>query len=201
MIQSTILFCSDHLCYCSQFQYNIRIGKQHYYNFITINYILNILANEMDTISHGDELAYLFEPLNLDGTPLKESQMSSQQDEMVRNMFTKTITDFAKDGQIYLHGKIVPTFTSDSNNFIDISSNPEISNKFRYCEMALWAGLRERLMDASCQAQNALLSALGGPVAPLMNITEQLGTAEITNTLSKPLGTLTKPQSPFNILG
>ncbi|KAI4467459.1 carboxylesterase [Holotrichia oblita] len=152
----------------------------------------NITTDEDDTICHGDELAYLFEPLNLDGTPLKDSQISNQQDEVVRDIFTQTITDFAKDGQIYLHGRAVPAFTGDSNNFVEISSNPEISNKFRYCEMALWAGLGERLKDASCQAQNTLLGALGAPVAPLMNIPVQLGTGKMTNAQSIPFGTLEK---------
>ncbi|KRT82713.1 hydrolase [Oryctes borbonicus] len=135
----------------------------------------NAEAKEKDTVSHGDDLAYLFEPMNLDGSPLKESQIYDQQDEAVRDFFTQTIVDFAGNGKIRLNDKLVPGFTTNANNFIEISSKPKISNKFRYCEMGLWAGLGDRLKDVSCQVQDSFMGILGAPVSPLKNTTNQVG--------------------------
>ncbi|GJQ76573.1 hypothetical protein Trydic_g2270 [Trypoxylus dichotomus] len=146
----------------------------------------NIATGEKDTVSHGDDLAYLFEPLDLDGSPLKEPQIHDEQDEGVRDLFTQTIVDFIGNGSIRLNNQLVPKFTSNANNFIEISSQPKISNKFRYCEMALWAGLGDRLKDVSCQVQDGFLGVVGAPLSPLKNATSQVG----TELLKKPTGNL-----------
>lgn len=122
----------------------------------------------------------------------------------MRDFFIGTIADFAREGKIRLGNNLIPGFTSNANNFIEISSQPKVSDKFRYCEMALWAGLGERLKDVSCAVKDTILDALGAPIPVITDVQNQLGTENLTNTLTKPLGGLLSPSSsnPFgNMFG
>lgn len=106
-------------------------------------------------------MTYLFEARNLDGTPIDEKfDNLDETDSKVRDIFTTMISDFVRYGKIQVDGKDVPTFSPSSNDFVSISAKPKLLNNFKYCEMALWAGLTQRLQSASCQYLDALSSTL-----------------------------------------
>lgn len=106
-------------------------------------------------------MAYLFEARNLDGTPLNgEIDDLDETDSKVRDIFTTMISDFVRHGKIQIEGKDVPSFSPKGNDFVSISAKPKLLNNFKYCEMALWAGLTQRLQSASCQYLDALSSTL-----------------------------------------
>nr|XP_022902159.1 esterase E4-like [Onthophagus taurus] len=106
--------------------------------------------------SHGDDLSYLFEPKNLDGTDFEEPEVMDDEDKKVRDIYTKMIADFVRNGKLQVQNKLIPSFTSLQSNFVEISSNPTIEKDFRFCEMALWAGLAERLQSTTCQYLNQI---------------------------------------------
>lgn len=66
------------------------------------------------------------------------------------------ISMFARHGRIHIDKKEIPSFSDRSNNYVQISARPKLLNNFRFCEMALWAGLTERLKSATCQLLQVL---------------------------------------------
>lgn len=109
-----------------------------------------------DVVSHGDELSYLFDVHDIHGESLETNGPVSEEDDKVRDIFTQMIADFAKNGKLTLENREVRSFSSAANNFIQIKPKPALSNNFRFCEMALWCGITERLKSQSCQFFRAL---------------------------------------------
>lgn len=177
-----------------------------------------------NTVGHGDELAYLFEARSLNGTPISEMDSDfTAEDKKVRDIFTDMIATFARHGKIQVDNKDLPAFSDDKNNFMQVSSKPKIGNNFRFCEMALWAGLTQRLQSATCkvlstiqsQLQNAefmLFDTIPGIKNPVTQFENNIKDTQnkLTDAIKNPLGVFggnnqNKPmesiKNPFNIFG
>lgn len=110
-----------------------------------------------DTIGHGDELAYLFELNDIYGNSLEAKDLTlSEDDQKVRDIFTQMIADFAKTGKIHLEDKEVQPFSSKKNNFIQIKPIPVLGTDFKFCEVAIWCNLADRLKNTACSFLKAL---------------------------------------------
>ncbi|KAF5274800.1 hypothetical protein FQR65_LT00383 [Abscondita terminalis] len=114
-----------------------------------------------NTVSHGDELIYLFEPQTLNGTAIPNADDDfTHEDKIVKNIFTKIIYNFARTGKFNFGHQDYPSFSEKSNKYLKITSEPSYVNDFRFCEMALWAGITERLQSATCKALDVLQSQI-----------------------------------------
>lgn len=122
---------------------------------------MNFLDNLNDTVSHGDDLAYLFDARNLDGTPLPDEEEMTEDDVKVREIYTQMIADFVRNSKVKINENEVTPFSS-TNSFVQISAKPKQSFNFKFCEMGLWAGLAERLKSNTCQLYQVLESQLKG---------------------------------------
>lgn len=124
-----------------------------------------------DTVGHGDELAYLFDAQDIHGQPMDDVNAPiTKEDAKVRDFFTQMISDFARFGKINVGKDTAKPFSSGENNFIQIQSQPKIGKNFRFCEVALWVGLAQRLQSSTCQFIKVLDSQL-------KNVGNVLGTA------------------------
>nr|QLI62128.1 carboxylesterase 16 [Streltzoviella insularis] len=117
--------------------------------------------------SHGDELAYIFEPLDNDGNPVGE--LVSSVDGRVRENFLNLISKFAhnlspvhEDNKTLLD--LLP-FSQDNEQFIKIGQEIKTDSKFRFCEMGLWGVMTDRITGDSCQ--NIIGNLLKLPKSPL----------------------------------
>lgn len=150
------------------------------------------------SISHGDDLSYIFEARNIDGSPLENDTelLMTEEDKQVRETYTKMIAEFAKTGKITINGKAVEHFSGTSNNYIQITAKPKENKNFRFCQIGLWAGLAERLQSSTCQFLNAVTGQLKN-VENLFYDTVLKGnetmnnmSSSIVNKLGNPLGGL-----------
>ncbi|KAL1488054.1 hypothetical protein ABEB36_015423 [Hypothenemus hampei] len=123
---------------------------------------------DRNLVGHGDELAYLFDPQDMEGKPIRVSK-PSKDDVKVRAFFTKMIADFARHGEFSVDNKKVPKFNAGDNNFVQIRAKPSLADKFKFCEMALWTNIAERLKSSYCQ----FLGAVPG-VLPNLNVNKPL---------------------------
>lgn len=92
----------------------------------------------------------------MNGTPQHDDESLTKDDSKVREVFTQMISDFARHGKIHLNDEEVPAFSGGSNAFVQISPTPKVGSNFRFCEMALWAGLTQRLQMPICQAISSI---------------------------------------------
>ncbi|KAK5647280.1 hypothetical protein RI129_002172 [Pyrocoelia pectoralis] len=162
-----------------------------------------------DTVSHGDDLIYLFEANSLNGTPIANAEEDfTDDDRKMRNIFTDMIYKFAKRGKIDLNNKEVPTFSSDQNNYVQISTKPSLVNNFRFCQMGLWAGLTERLQSTMCNALNVLESQIKNTEFLLFDTIHSVG-EKVHGTQDKVESNVNKVKDfvghvvpdPFNLFG
>lgn len=109
-----------------------------------------------NTVAHGDELSYLFDPHDIEGKALLSEKEENEEDNKVREIFTQMITDFARFGKLKLGDQDVKPFSISDNNFVQITPNPKIASGFRYCEMGLWLGLAQRLQSNTCKLLKVL---------------------------------------------
>ncbi|XP_066255383.1 liver carboxylesterase 1-like [Euwallacea similis] len=112
-------------------------------------------TDSSDLVGHGDELAYLFDLQDIEGNPLPVTE-PTEDDLKVRNVFVTMIGDFARHGQISVNNEKVPSFNEGENHFVQIKPKPVLSSKFKFCEMALWTNIGERLKSGYCQFLGAL---------------------------------------------
>lgn len=109
-----------------------------------------------DTVSHGDDLAYLFDAYDVEGNPVEHEHELTDDDKQVREVFTQMIADFARYGAPKHNDKPVEPFDPKKNNFIQIKPKPAISNNFKFCEIALWCNMPDRLQSTTCEFLGAL---------------------------------------------
>lgn len=142
-----------------------------------------------DTVTHGDELAYLFDVNDIYGNSLESNMPLNEDDQKVRDIFTQMIADFAKSGRIHLQEREVQPFSSKMNNFIQIKPKPILANDFKYCEMALWCNIAERLKSTACsflQAFNTQIKNVEKVVGEVLQGGDILGGA--SNGFNKLIG-------------
>ncbi|KAG5886054.1 hypothetical protein JTB14_009503 [Gonioctena quinquepunctata] len=124
-----------------------------------------------DTVGHGDDLAYLFDAYDIEGNPLDVENNLSEDDKNVREFFTQMIADFARHGSPRMNNKDVLPFSSDKNNFLQIRAKPVLAEGFKFCEMALWCNVAERLKSTACSFLNAFEN-VGNVLGGLLNNTD-----------------------------
>nr|AQY62718.1 carboxylesterase [Cnaphalocrocis medinalis] len=135
--------------------------------------------------SHGDELAYIFEPLDDSGRSVEPS--ASQTDSHVRKSFVGLISKFAHDvGQSGKNAtklfNLIP-FSLDSNNFIKITDEIKLDKNFRFCQMGFWGNMVDRIAGSLCSNEIKELLQLKLPKLNLGDVTQL-----------KPVTNLVKPQ-------
>ncbi|CAG4934115.1 unnamed protein product [Parnassius apollo] len=114
--------------------------------------------------SHGDELAYIFEPLDEEGKPLGLEVSST--DNRVRESFVGIISKFAHNlspTQTKNNTKLFDflPFSPENDQFIKISDIVTMDKNFRFCQMGLWGNMADRITGAFCK--NVLGSILNLP--------------------------------------
>ncbi|XP_076246503.1 carboxylesterase 1E [Calliopsis andreniformis] len=157
-------------------------GKRNYgKNFLSGSPIADAKHNADGITSHGDDLGYIFGQNTITGEALRNLDEPNEEDEFVEDVFTTMIAEFARNGEPSLAtasqsgsllSNITPVFTSEANPFISISSNPQVLTKFRYCEMALWTGLTERLQSAACSLFKTTLDTIDNRAQKTINTVE-----------------------------
>lgn len=120
--------------------------------------------------AHGDDLGYIFEARHLNGTPLPHQEHLTPDDLKVRDVFTEMLSDFARNGKIHIDGAELPAFSSTTNHFLQISAKPKIGDNFRFCEMALWAGLEQRLQDPVCRIISVVRNVPGAVISKVKGL-------------------------------
>ncbi|XP_072929345.1 carboxylesterase 3 [Epargyreus clarus] len=142
--------------------------------------------------SHGDELAYLFEPLDDEGNPLNEPLSDADAD--VRDSFVGLISKFAHNthrsknrtslASVLPFPNLLP-FSEDSDQFIKISDHISLDKNFRFCQMGLWGNMADRVTGALCK--NVLGGLLNLPKLVNPGVVPDLG-AELGETSFSVLG-------------
>ncbi|XP_028161955.1 liver carboxylesterase 2-like [Ostrinia furnacalis] len=138
--------------------------------------------------SHGDELAYIFEPLDASGKSVEPA--ASQMDARVRKSFVGLITKFAHDvGEAKNKSKLfnITPFSLDTNSFIKITDEVKMDKNFRFCQMGFWGNMVDRIAGSLCSNEIKELLKLSfiPKVVDLTDITEM-----------KPISGLIKPKNP-----
>lgn len=101
-------------------------------------------------------MAYLFDAYDIEGNSLDHEHNLTDEDIQVREIFTQMIADFARYGAPKVNNKAVQPFSGKKNNFIQIRPKPVLADNFKFCEMALWCNIAERLKSTTCEFLKAL---------------------------------------------
>ncbi|XP_038221760.1 liver carboxylesterase 1F [Zerene cesonia] len=157
--------------------------------------------------AHGDELAYLFEPLDENGRPLGENV--SQTDAKVRQSFVGLFAKFArnlkanntKDNKIF---NFLPfSLSPDGEQYLKIGDKITLDKNFRFCQIGLWGNMADRLSDALCKNFFGDILKIPALLQPIAVQVDKTGNIPIVN---QGLGILTQkpmakqPQSsPFGL--
>ncbi|XP_003699503.1 carboxylesterase 1E [Megachile rotundata] len=136
--------------------------------------------------SHGDDLGYIFQRNTITGGTVPNFDESDEEDKRVEEVFTDMIAEFARNGKPNiplpaeddLLSNLTPTFSSDTNPFISITSTPRLMQQFRFCEIGLWTGLAQRLQSSTCNYFKTTLDVIN------------YGKQTAQNTIKNPVQTL-----------
>ncbi|KAJ2947375.1 hypothetical protein O0L34_g17142 [Tuta absoluta] len=116
--------------------------------------------------AHGDELAYIFEPLDDEGKPLGGEVSST--DARVRNNFVSLIAKFAHDlSPMESSNKSKMSFlpfSKKNDQFLKIGEEIKLDKDFRFCQIGLWGNMADRVTGAFCK--NVLGNLLNLPKLP-----------------------------------
>ncbi|KAI8421053.1 hypothetical protein MSG28_008179 [Choristoneura fumiferana] len=146
--------------------------------------------------SHGDELAYIFEPLDNNGKSVSGEVSGS--DARARDNFVKLIARFAHelkpvDGKNGSKLAGFLPFTSGNEQFLKINEGITMDKDFRYCQMGLWGNMANRLTGALCK----------NLIGNLLNLDKLVGTPNIKLPVQVPtnLPVQVPTNLPMNPLG
>ncbi|XP_061704438.1 carboxylesterase 4A isoform X2 [Cydia pomonella] len=141
--------------------------------------------------SHGDELAYIFEPLDENGKSITGEVSAS--DARARENFVNIISKFAhqltpvdakNDSRRPGLAGFLP-FSEGNEQFLKINEDVTIDKDFRYCQMGLWGNMADRLTGALCKNLIGNLLNLHSIVTPDIKLPIQVPT-----NVPNPLGGL-----------
>lgn len=149
------------------------------------------------TVGHGDDLSYIFDAHDINGVPLETNKNLTEDDEIVRNIFTQMISDFVRYGSPRINSQEIKPFSLGQNNFIQIKPKPMLANNFKFCEMALWFKMADRLKSASCSFLDAFNKNIKNALTNFLNQNGQNQVAGLNNMSS--LGE--QINTPLQILG
>ncbi|CAI6351248.1 unnamed protein product [Macrosiphum euphorbiae] len=102
---------------------------------------------------HGDELIYLYDVRSIEGKQISGTELKDKKDIEMRDNFTSLVAEFVKNGKpkLKILGDEWPSFTSSKqSDYVVLSENSRIENKFRFCEMGLWGGVPDILQSTYC---------------------------------------------------
>ncbi|XP_047504914.1 fatty acyl-CoA hydrolase precursor, medium chain [Pieris napi] len=149
--------------------------------------------------AHGDELAYLFEPLDKDGNSLNEKV--SDTDAEVRKSFVGLFAKFArnlsenKTSDAKLFGFI--PYSMDGENYLKIGEKITLDKNFRFCQIGLWGEMSDRLMDAFCKNHLEQILKLPKLISPIAMQVDNAGQIPVVNGLGL-LGMKSNTHQPRN---
>ncbi|XP_028026249.1 carboxylesterase 3 [Bombyx mandarina] len=159
---------------------------------------MKVYENKMKGPAHGDELAYIFEPLDTEGKSM--SGAVSDSDAKVRDNFVDLISKFAhslngEENNTKTNLMGLQPYSEENDQFLKINDGIKTDKGFRFCQMGLWGGMADRLTGALCKNLiGDLLSKLPIPLPvdklPVDNPLNNLG-----------LGNLGGNKLPLNNLG
>nr|WGO51728.1 putative antennal esterase CXE32 [Ectropis grisescens] len=146
--------------------------------------------------AHGDELAYLFEPLDAEGKPT--GGVVSGTDARARDSFVGLVAKFAhrtdKSDKKSGGGFFDKPFSKDTDQFLKITDQVKMEKEFRFCQMGMWGNMGDRLTSALCK--NLITDLLGTlPIGDIANGKIPLVSGQ------NPLGALTGQQNVLPLGG
>ncbi|XP_032515898.2 carboxylesterase 5A [Danaus plexippus] len=131
----------------------------------------DVKSSKIKGPAHGDELAYLFEPLDEEGNPINE--VVSSTDARVRESFIELFAKFAhRTASNNKNNNTRPKifdflpFSLDKEQYLKISDSVTTEKDFRFCQMGLWGGMAERVTGSLCK--NILGQILNLPKLPFV---------------------------------
>ncbi|KAB0805013.1 hypothetical protein PPYR_01983 [Photinus pyralis] len=194
--------------YLYSFEHTTRKKRAHHF-LMGLPIIGDDESDDTDMVSHGDDLIYLFEANSVNGTPIANAEEDfTDEDAKMRTIFVDMIYNFVKRGKLDVGNKEVPTFSSEQNNYVKISTRPSLVNNFRFCQMGLWAGLTKRLQSTMCSALNVLNSQIKDAEVLLFDTVQSVG-GQIQTVEDKVSGSVNKVKdfiehavpNPFGLFG
>ncbi|XP_041968305.1 liver carboxylesterase 1F [Aricia agestis] len=105
--------------------------------------------------AHGDELAYLFEPLDDEGKPVGGAVSPS--DAQTRETFVGLFAKFAHNIRQNMNSTAsknifgFPSFSSETEQYLKIGEKITVDKDFRFCQMGLWGDMADRVTGAFCK--------------------------------------------------
>ncbi|KAL0881519.1 hypothetical protein ABMA27_001370 [Loxostege sticticalis] len=139
--------------------------------------------------SHGDELAYIFEPLDESGKSVEPEASST--DTRVRKSFVGLITKFAHgvDGAKNNVSKLfnlfnLQPFSLENNAFIKITDEIKLDKNFRFCQMGFWGNMVDRIAGSLCS--NEIKELLQLKFIPKVDLGDVTQLKPITGLLQNP---------------
>ncbi|XP_037052490.1 carboxylesterase 5A [Bradysia coprophila] len=152
-------------------------------------------------VSHGDDLAYLFDVRDLDGNPINEEPLHAA-DKEVRNSFTDLLSNFVRSGankDKNENSGLFSLFQSGGDSFIKIGKEVTLEKDFRICQLSLFGATTKSIGAAACTLLVDELSALNQATT---NVTKELtktlgldGKSSVLNLLAPPKSQGTRPNS------
>ncbi|KAJ0177681.1 hypothetical protein K1T71_006554 [Dendrolimus kikuchii] len=153
--------------------------------------------------AHGDELAYIFEPLNPNGKFMDNNVSST--DANVRDNFVSLISKFAhntnqKDGKgsfdiLGLSG-LLPFSQGGNEQYLKIANGISVEKDFRFCQMGIWGNMGDRLAGDLCK--NLIGNLLKG-IPGLNNL--PVGELPLTDLTNQASNNLLPPSNNLPVLG
>ncbi|CAK1543895.1 unnamed protein product [Leptosia nina] len=133
--------------------------------------------------AHGDELAYLFEPLDDEGKPLNQSVSTT--DAEVRQSFVSLFAKFArnlssnKTRDEKLFGFI--PYSTDGEQYLKIGKTITLDKNFRFCQIGLWGEMSDRLTDTFCKNHLEQILNLPKLISPVAIQVDKVGKIPLHN--------------------
>lgn len=119
------------------------------------------------TVSHGDELGYLFDVHDVFGNKINGTSVNSPRDVKARESFMRLITKFAymnaTSGDFSLNDQITPAFRADGGSFIKVSDTLSFEKDFRFCQLSMFGAPLQSSRKITCEFLAEGLKKLPAP--------------------------------------
>lgn len=124
-------------------------------------------AGAKTTVSHGDELGYIFDVHDVFGNRINGTNVNSPRDVKARENFMSLMTKFAymneTGGDFKLNDQITPAFRADGGNFIKVSDTLSFEKDFRFCQLSLFGAPLQSSKKITCEFLAEGLKKLPAP--------------------------------------
>lgn len=137
-----------------QFDY-VGEGEQSGKHFLKPLPLVSQQTGAKGTVSHGDELGYLFDVHDVFGNKINGTNVNSPRDVKARESFMSLITKFAymnaTSGDFKLNDQIAPAFRADGGNFIKVSDTLSFEKDFRFCQLTMFGAPLQSSQKITCE--------------------------------------------------